>query len=306
MPTLQQFRYFVAVAETLHFRRAAEITHVTQPTLSGQLRELELKLGVQLVERSRSRVILTPIGKEIAVRCRSVLRDVQDIVDMAKHGEGLLSGTIRLGVLQTLGPYLLPHLLPDLHKTYPSLKLYVREGMPQALVRGIDDGSLDLLLFPLPLKGADLKTVSLFREPLWFVSSNTHPLARKKKIVGADLEGEDILTLEPGYRLHDQVRDLCEEYGANLALDYEGTSLDTLRQMVGMGMGHSFLPALYIRAEALADEEIVARTLKPRGPSRTIGMVWRRHSSRQQEFDALAGLIRTILKRDVPEVTVIA
>ena len=217
-----------------------------------------------------------------------------------------MSGTIRLGVLQTLGPYLLPHLLPDLHKSYPSLKLYVREGMPQALVRGIDDGSLDLLLFPLPLKGADLKTVSLFREPLWFVSSKTHSLSKKKKIVGADLEGEDILTLEPGYRLHDQVRDLCEEYGANLALDYEGTSLDTLRQMVGMGMGHSFLPALYIRAEALADEEIVARTLKPRGPSRTIGMVWRRHSSRQEEFAALAGLIRTILKRDVPEVTVIA
>lgn len=216
-----------------------------------------------------------------------------------------MSGTIRLGVLQTLGPYLLPHLLPDLHRTYPSLKLYVREGMPQALVRGIDDGSLDLLLFPLPLQGGDLTTVSLFRESLWIVSPNTHPLAAKKRVVGADLKGEDILTLEPGYRLHDQVRDLCEEYGAILALDYEGTSLDTLRQMVGMGMGHSFLPALYVRAEALADEQIVARTLQPRGPSRTIGMVWRRRSSRQEEFTALAGLVRDILRRDVPEVTVI-
>ncbi len=304
MPTLQQLRYLVAVAETLHFRRAAELTHVTQPTLSGQLRELEQKLGVQLVERSRAKVILTPVGKEIAARGRTVLRDVQGIVELAKHGQSLLGGTIRIGVLQSLGPYLLPHILPELHRSYPSLKLYVREGMPQALLNGVDDGSLDLLLFPLPITGADLHTVRLFREPLWIVAPYDHALADKDPAERSDLKGETIMALERGHRLHEQVRELCEQYGANLALDYEGTSLDTLRQMVGMGMGLSFLPALYVRSEVLQDDQVIARELRGRAPFRMIGMIWRRHSARQDEFLTLAGLIRSILKGSVQEVTV--
>ena len=304
MPTLQQFRYLVAVAETLHFRRAAEMTHVTQPTLSGQLRELEDKLGVQLVERSRAKVILTPIGKDIAARARTVLRDVQDIVELAKHGQSLLGGTIRVGVLQSLGPYLLPHILHEIHKSYPSLKLYVREAMPQSLLGGIDDGSLDLLMFPLPVKGADLETTRLFREPLWIVAPSDHRLAAKERAERQDLKGETVLTLERGHKLHDQVSELCEQFGAELSLDYEGTSLDTLRQMVGMGMGISFLPALYVRSEVLKDSQVAARELRSRAPFRMVGMIWRRHSARQEEFLALAGLIRGILKGRVPEVTV--
>ena len=305
MPTLQQLRYLVAVAETLHFRRAAEMTHVTQPTLSGQLRELEEKLGVQLVERSRSKVLLTPVGKEIAARSRTVLRDVQDIVELAKHGQSLLGGTIRLGTLHSLGPYLLPHILPELHRTYPQLKFYVREGMPQALLNSVDDGSLDLLLFPLPVKGGDLQTARLFREPLLVVAAKEHRLAAAPQIDQTDLKGESVLTLEQGHRLHDQVRDLCVDYGAELSLDYEGTSLDTLRQMVSMGMGLSLLPALYVRSEVLHDEQVVARPLRRRAPYRMIGMIWRRQSARQDEFLALAGLIRGILKSRVPEVTVL-
>ncbi len=305
MPTLQQLRYLVAIAETLHFRRAAEMSHVTQPTLSGQLRELEEKLGVQLVERSRAKVILTPVGKEIATRARTVLRDVRDIVELAKHGQNLLGGTIRVGVLQSLGPYLLPHILPELHQSYPDLKLYVREGMPQSLIDGVDDGSLDLLFFPLPVKGADLQSVRLFREPLWIVAPHEHALAAKETAAQSDLEGETVLTLERGHRLHEQVRELCDQYGAKLALDYEGTSLDTLRQMVGMGMGLSFLPALYVRSEVLHDKQVVARQMKSRAPFRLIGMVWRRHSARQDEFFALAELIRGILKGRVADVTVV-
>lgn len=305
MPTLQQLRYLVAVAETLHFRRAAETTHVTQPTLSGQLRELETKLGVQLVERSRAKVILTPIGKEIATRARTILRDVQDIVELAKHGQTLLGGTIRVGVLQSLGPYLLPHILPELHQSYPQLKLYLREGMPQALLNGIDDGSLDLLFFPLPVQGAELQTARLFREPLWIVAPRDHRLAGKETAERSDLKGETIMTLERGHRLHDQVRELCEQFGARLELDYEGTSLDTLRQMVGMGMGLSFLPALYVRSEVMQDDQVVARQLQGRVPFRMIGMIWRRHTARQDEFLTLVGLIRGILKGRVPEVTVV-
>lgn len=304
VPTLQQLRYLVAIAETLHFRRAAEMTHVTQPTLSGQLRELEGKLGVQLVERSRAKVILTPIGSEIAARARTVLRDVHDIVELAKHGQTLLGGTIRVGVLQSLGPYFLPHILPELHRTYPDLKLYIREGMPQALLNDVDDGNLDLLFFPLPVTGADLQSVRLFREPLWIVAPTEHRLAGKQDIQRSDLEGETFLTLERGHRLHDQVRDLCEEFGASLSLDYEGTSLDTLRQMVCMGMGLSFLPALYVRSEVQQDNQVVARQLRSRAPFRMIGMTWRRHSARSDEFLTLAGLIRGVLKDKVAEVTV--
>ncbi|MCG8563307.1 MAG: hydrogen peroxide-inducible genes activator [Hyphomicrobiales bacterium] len=304
MPTLQQLRYLVAVAETLHFRRAAEKTHVTQPTLSGQLRELEEKLGVQLVERSRARVVLTPLGKEIAARGKTVLRDVQDIIELAKRGQSLLGGTIRVGVLQSLGPYLLPHILPELHQGYPDLKLYVREGLPRELLDGVDDGSLDLLFFPLPVKGADLQSARLFREPLLVAAPRDHHLAGKESAERADLKGETVLTLERGHRLHDQVRDLCDQYGAHLDFDYEGTSLDTLRQMVGMGMGLSFLPALYVRSEVSNDKQVVARHMRPRAPFRMIGMVWRKHSARQDEFFALAGLVRGILKSRVPDVTV--
>ena len=304
MTSLQQLRYLVAVADTLHFRRAAEVTHVTQPTLSGQLRELEERLGVQLVERSRTRVVLTPIGEAIAARARTVLRDVQDITELAKHGQSLLGGTIRLGILHSLGPYLLPHILPELHQTYPKLKLYVREAMPHTLLSSLDEGRLDLLVFPLPVRGADLQSARLFREPLWVVAPSDHRLAAQEHAVRSDLKGETVLTLEQGHRLHDQVRDLCEEFGANLSLDYEGTSLDTLRQMVGMGMGISLLPALYVRAEVIQDKQVVARQIHSRAPARMIGMVWRGHSARQDEYFALAGLVRGILKGRVPEVAV--
>ena len=305
MPTLQQLRYLVAVAETLHFRRAAEMTHVTQPTLSGQLRELEDKLGVQLVERSRARVLLTPVGEEIAARSRTVLRDVQDIVELAKHGQSLLGGTLRVGVLQSLGPYVLPHILPELHRSYPNLKLYVREGMPQALLHDVDQGNLDLLLFPLPVVSADLVTERLFREPLWIAVPHDHALASKARIEKSDLKDETILTLERGHRLHDQARTLCEEFGARLSLDYEGTSLETLRQMVGMGMGLSFLPVLYVRSEVTRDSQVVARPLRSKAPFRMIGMVWRRQSARQDDYRTLAALIRGMLKSRVPEITVV-
>lgn len=305
MPTLQQLRYLVAVAETLHFRRAAEMTFVTQPTLSGQLRELELKLGVELVERSRSRVVLTPIGKTIAARARTVLRDVKDIVEIAKQGQNPLGGTIRLGVLPSLGAYLLPHILPALRRIYPDLKVYPREGLPQALLNGLEEGNLDLLFYPLPAKSADLRTEPIFREPLWVVASRDHRLAEKGNAARSDLKGETVLALEPGHRLHDQVADLCDEFGADLSLDFEGTSLDTLRQMVGMGIGVSLLPALYVRSEVLHDGQVVARQLRPRAPSRTIGMMWRRHSARGEEFGALADQVRDILRADVPEVMVI-
>lgn len=305
-PSLKQLRYLVAIADTLHFRRAAEQTHVSQPTLSGQLRELEQRLGVQLVERSRTRVVLTPIGKEIAAQARTVLRNVQDLVERAKQDQGVLGGTLRLGVLATVGPYLLRHILPELHQSNPDLKFYIREGTPEGLRRDLDEGRLDLVILGVPLKGADFAAARLFREPLLIAAPCDHPLAGKDFAERADLKGETVLGLERGYQLHDQVRELCEVYGARLALDYEGTSLDTLRQMVGMGMGLSFLPALYVRSEVPKDDEVVVRPLRNRPPNRTVGMVWRRHSARSEAFATLAEVMRGIIRSGVPEVTVVS
>ncbi|MGH6945721.1 MAG: LysR substrate-binding domain-containing protein [Kiloniellales bacterium] len=307
MPTLKQLRYLVAIAETRHFRRAAEKVHISQPTLSGQLRELEHRLGVQLVERSRASVVLTPLGKEVAGRARAVLRDVEDIIELARHGQSVLGGTVRLGVPPTLGPYLLPHIVPELHRSHPALKLYVREELPRSILGNLEDGNLDVLFMPLPIKGADFRIVRLFRELLLIVAPVDHRIAAKNVADRTDLKGETVLSLERGHRLHDQVRALCQEYGANLALDYEGTSLDTLRQMVGMGMGISFMPALYVKSEVAKDSRaVVARSLRSRCPSRTVGMVWRRHSARHEEFLQLAELVRAILRRSVPEVAVMS
>ncbi|MGI9507650.1 MAG: hydrogen peroxide-inducible genes activator [Geminicoccaceae bacterium] len=306
MPTLKQFRYLVALASTLHFRRAAEQCHVSQPTLSGQLQELEERLGVQLVERSRrAQVVLTPIGKTIAERARIVLRDVQDIVDLGKHGQQWLDGTIKLGALPTLGPYLLPHVLPELHQSHPNLKLYVREGMPAALVRSLEEGDLDLLLFPMPIREADLDSARMFREQLWVVVPSDHPLAAKEEIERSDLSGQTVLSLEPGHRLHEQVAELCGEFGAELSHDFEGTSLDTIRLMVGMGMGISFMPTVYVLFEVAKDAQVVARPLKSRPPTRTVGLAWRRHSARGEEYQALASIIRGVLRSNLPDVTVI-
>lgn len=302
MVTLKQFSYLVAIADQLHFRRAAELVHVSQPTLSGQLREMELKLGVQLVERSRSRVLLTPIGKQISDRARALLKEADQITELAKHGQNPLDGTFRLGVLSSLGPYLLPHFLPALHKSYPNLRLYVREAMPDALIHDLEEGKLDLLLFPLPIQRAEVECVRLFREPLLVVVPKEHPIAKKKNVRREDLRGETVLAIERGHRLHDQVNDLCVEFKANLSLDFEGTSLDTLRQMVSMELGISFLPSLYVQAETDGDESVAVRPINRNAPNRMIGLAWRRKSPRQREYKELASFIRTALE-EVPGIT---
>jgi LysR family transcriptional regulator, hydrogen peroxide-inducible genes activator len=305
MPSLQQLRYLVAVADTLHFRRAAETVHVTQPTLSTQLRDLELRLGVQLVERSRSRVVMTQVGTEIAARARRILREVEDIRDLAKRGQIPLSGTIRVGVVQSLGSYLLPHIIPDLHDSLPDLRLYVREGLPEALLHRLEEGALDLLFYPLPLARRELLAVPLFREPLLVVLPRDHRLASLERIPGSDLRGETILTLEPGHRLYEQVRAIAEDFEAEISHDFEGTSLDTLRQMVAMGMGITLLPALYVRSEVARENLVVARPMAGDAPSRVIGMVWRQGSARDAEYRDLANIVAGLLTGRVPEVQVL-
>jgi LysR family hydrogen peroxide-inducible transcriptional activator len=305
MPTLRQLRYLVAVADTLNFRRAAERCHVSQPSLSGQIKELEARLKVQLVERSRRRVVVTPVGREVVERARRVLRDVHDLVDVAERGRHILAGTLRLGVLPSLGPYLLPHILPYLHQRYPQLTLYLREDAADALLRRLDEGDLDLLFYPLPLQRSDFTLEALFREPLLLALPPEHPLAARQTLVPDDLKDLTILALEGSHSLHRKLLALCEAWGARPLLDYATTSLDTLRQMAAMGLGATFLPALYIRTEVRHDSELAVRPFVPPGPSRDIALVWRSMSARRGEYRMLAAHIREILAAEVPEVTVL-
>ena len=298
MPSIRQIQYLVALSETRHFRKAAEKVGVSQPTLSAQLSSLEQRLGVQLVERSRSSVMLTPVGEEVLAIGKRILRDMTEIRDLAASQKGHLSGSVRLGLPPTIGPYLLPLILPSLHSKHPSLKLYVREQIPNALPASLNDGVHDVILTPLPLSQTELDSEPIFREPLYVIVPQDHALAEKGYVEKSDLAGELVLTLESGHQLHNQVNILCEEFGARLSFEYEGTSLDTLQQMIAMGMGISFMPGLFVQSALPRVTGVVALELKGRSLSRVIGMAWRKSSHRTSEFEILKQFVSDAVARD--------
>jgi LysR family hydrogen peroxide-inducible transcriptional activator len=302
--TLKQLRSLLALEETRHFRRAAEICGVTQPSLSAQIQNLEAVLGLQLVERSRSGVAMTPAGRDVVERARRIVDEAQGIVDFAAGAQKGLSGIIRLGTTPTIGPYLLPQVVAALHRQFKDLNLYVREAAPRDLEFELGKGLHDVILSQLPSKSAEHVEESLFREPLVVALAVDHPLARREAISPDSLAGENVLTLSAHYHLHHQVSALCETFGARLMQDYEGTSLDALRQMVGMGMGITFLPALYVRSEIGARSEVVVRRLQGRTVTRTIGLVWRRSAGRAANYHALAQTIRDVAKKRMKDLIV--
>lgn len=299
MTTLRQLRCLAAIADTLHFRRAAERLNLSQPALSAQIAQFEEQLGVLLVERTRRRVLLTPVGREVAERARAILRDVADLEDATRLAKTPLSGTLRIGVLRTLGPYLLPHILPVLRERHPDLKLYLREEPKAQLVTELIHGELDLLLIAAaPRDDHHLTVTALFREPMWAALPLGHRLAAKAVLEARDLAGERMIMLEVGDGIRDPSLALCERAGASEHPDFRATSLDSLRQMVATGLGATFLPALYVQAEALADDQIAVRPFAPPAPERAIDMVWRRTTSRSDEYRLLARLI----EENLPEV----
>ncbi len=304
MPSFRQLEYLLALEEFAHFRRAAEHCGVSQPTLSAQLQALEGRLGVQLVERSRTRVILTPVGAEIVQVARRVLSDVEEIRHLAARPKTGLGGLMRVGLAPTIGPYLLPMMIPDLHAAYPQLRLYLREDYPAALPLALEQGRHDVCILPLPVNRNELVSESLFREPLYLAMAADHPLASKKRVDRRDLKNQSILTLESGHQLRKQVEMLCADVGARLLSDYEGTSLDTLREMVGMGMGLSFLPGLYVRSNLRQDPSIKVTELSGAPIFRMIGMVWRKSSARGNEFSTLADYFRKAIIREFPGFTI--
>jgi len=296
-PSIRQVEYFLAIAEASSFRRAAQNLGVSQPTLTNQIVAFEEALGIQLFERSRAGTVLTAVGRELLANARRVLEEVQGLVDHADSVSRGPAGTYRLGVTPTLGPYLLPHVLPTLHRRYSALRLYVREAAPSTLETGLAEGRHDLILTSLPVDGTSLSVTPLFREPLKLVMSAEHRLAKRKRVRRTDLAGESVLTIEEHHHFHRQIQQLCGRLDARLRRDYEGTSLDSLRHMVVMGMGIAFLPALYIRSEIHRPRELRVVTVQGEVIERTHALAWRPSSPAKLLFREIADEIRDLVAR---------
>ncbi|MEY3005433.1 MAG: hypothetical protein RLZZ491_2609 [Pseudomonadota bacterium] len=296
--TLRQMRYLIALEETQHFREAAESCGISQPSLSVQIKTMEDALGLILVERGRGPVRLTLAGREVARRARDILDAAQGILDLSVTLKSGLGGTIRLGTSATLGPYLMPHVVGDLRATHPDLRLYIREAAPRDLLRELHDGVHDLILTQLPVSGSTLTQARLFREPLAVALPAGHPLGARDTLDVDDLTGKTILSLSPAYALYDMISAVCVETGAHLSRDYEGTSLDALRQMVAMNMGLTFLPALYVESEIQGRaRDVLVRPFRGRRFARSIGLVWRSSSGAGPAYERLAAAIRDTARR---------
>lgn len=297
MPTLRQFSYLVALADCRNFRRAADAVHISQPTLSQQLRALEAQLGVTLVERNESPVQLTPIGRDMVARARKILLDVKDAEDMARRSKAGMSGTIRFGVTPTIGPYLMPGIVASLHRRYPDMRLYIREGIPDEQARELTRGELDMILSPLPVSGSDLHIEPLFREPLHIVCPPEHPLAQAAQVRRNDFADIGFLSLDKRHHMHRQDREICHDLRAELLEAYEGTSLDSLRQMCGSGLGFAILPELYLRSEVGGENMVTRLALADWTASRSIAAVWREGAAYADSYRTIAEAIAAEARR---------
>ncbi|WP_226662080.1 hydrogen peroxide-inducible genes activator [Microbulbifer aggregans] len=304
-PTIKQLEYFVTVASRLNFRRAAEELRVSQPALTTQIRALETTLGLPLFERNRTGTLITPQGRELLEHARQLVLSMREFTGLAEMvGQGHQT-TFKLGVPPTLGPYLLPNVLPSLHSQHQRLKLYVREAPPRSLLRGLSEGSYDIAIVPLPIERDDLAVEPLFTEPLKFVVPADHPLAGKSKVSPSQLRGEKVLTLEDHHHFHHQVQEICQRLGAHLQRDYEGTSLDTLRQMVVMGLGVAFLPGLYVHSEMHNPEALHVSEIRSKPILRQHGLVWRASAPARRYYRALAADIRNIVRERLGDIVTV-
>ena len=287
MPTLRQLEYLVTLADAGSFAGAARLANVSQPTLSQQVKALEARLGVKLLERSASGAILTPIGRSIVPKARSVLAEVSNLKALARSAATGLTGTLRLGTTPTLGPYLLSPIIAELHRSAPGLRLYVREGIPDDQALALSRGDLDVLLGPLPITGADLEVEPLFREPLHLVSAVDSELA-SRPLKPAELAGQTLLSLDTRHHLHRQVSEIAAAHGMVVSPDYEGTSLDSLHQMVASGLGVTVLPALYLRSDVGGSAGLATVDVAGWKAHRSVALAWRRGASMEAAFRVIA------------------
>lgn len=290
----RDLRYLVAVADHQHFGRAAAACFVSQPTLSTQVKKLEEYLGVQLMERTSKKVIVTPVGRMVSERARQVLNEVDDIVDVARAAGDPMAGDLRLGIIPTLGPYLIPHLFPVLQAEYPRLKVLLHEERTSGLIDRLREGSLDAAIMGAPIPDDALIPQPLFQEPFQVALPAGHSLAAQATIKRADLDAVPMLLLEEGHCMRDQALDFCSTVGAQQQQDFRATSLETLRQMVATGAGVTLLPTLAVDPASAAREHIAVRPLAGAPPVRELAVYRRRGCAREPVISALAELIQNL------------
>ena len=292
---LRDLHYLVALAEHRHFGRAAEASFVSQPTLSTQIKKLEDELGVALVERTPRKVLLTETGREIARRARGVISEIDEIKAIAQRTRDPESGSLRLGVFPTLGPYLLPHLVPLVRSRFPRLELLLVEEKTEHVIRMLREGSLDAAVLALPLHEESLHTEFLFEEPFVLAVPDAHPLAQKKnRLKLSDLEDENLLLLEDGHCLRDQALEVCQLAGAGEKTGFRATSLETLRQMVAANVGITLLPTLAIKPPMARTDNVHLLEFAGHAPSRRLALVWRKSSSMTTFLKRFTDVIKSL------------
>lgn len=291
-PTLRQLEYVVSVADLSSFHRAAEACHVSQPGLSAQIKQLESQLGVQLFERDKRRVLITAAGREVVERARRLLTASDELVEAAHTFSAPLAGPLRLGVIPTIAPYLLPRVLPAVRRAHPELSLRLREDQTEHLLAQLDAGQLDLLLLALEADLGEVETLPLFRDHFMLALPNEHPLTEQDDIDERWLNGEQVLLLDDGHCLRDQALGVCGRSGMSEIGDFRATSLSTLVQMVAGGDAITLLPELALPVECARMAEFSVRPFRDPAPFRTIGLAWRRSSPRGEAFHQLAELMQ--------------
>ena len=292
---LRDLRYLVALADHRHFGRAAAACFVSQPTLSTQIRKLEEELGVTLIERAPRKVMLTPTGLLVADRARRIVGDVEQMKEVARRSQDPEAGVVRLGIFPTLGPYLLPHVVPAIRRRFPQLELLLVEEKSDLLLARLRDGRLDAALLALPVHDEQMHAEPLFEEPFVLAVPDGHPLAAHRAMTLDALADQRLLLLEDGHCLRDQALDVCHLAGASEKSGFQGTSLETLRQMVAANVGVTLLPMLAVQPPVAQSPDITLIGFEDDPPpSRRIAMIWRRSSAMADFLQALAQLFKSL------------
>lgn len=294
-PSIKQLRYLCAVAEHKHFTKAADACFVTQSTLSAAIAELESQLDAKVFERNKKSVLITPLGEKLLKQARVILGDVEDFVALARAYAEPLSGDLRLGVIPTIGPFLLPPMLSSLRRNFPKLKLFLKEEMSAQLERQLQQGQLDLIILALPYALPDMEVISLCKDEFLLCLPPGHAFENLKQVEQKQLRGESLLLLEEGHCLRDHALEACQLKAAATDIVYQGNSLHTLVQMVANGLGLTLLPAMSVAADVLGDTHLSIKHFSNENVDREIGMAWRKTDPRRDDYLLLAEHIKSHL-----------
>ena len=297
LPSLRQLRYLLALAEHLNFTRAAEASFVSQSTLSTGLKELETTLGVQLVERDKQTVALTVVGEAVVARARQVLAAAEDLSDFASDAARPMQGQLRLGVIPTIAPFVLPTVMPSLREKFPQLQLALREDLTAHLLDRLRKRQLDFALIALPYDTDDLRVLPLYKDRFWLVGREGDPAVTGKAIRLSGEWTERLLLLEEGHCLRDHALQACSATEVASVDGIEATSLLTLVQMVASGMGVALLPEMAVQSGLLNNLALKSRPLAAPAPERVIALVTRSTSAHMAEFEAIAKLMSSVSRK---------